>query len=240
MQERRAKILAAIDAIEQAPDTVAVLDGFSTFVRSYGFTRYFIGQLVNPLSLPSDRIMHVTDWPSELMQRRMARLAILHDPVMRCATRSRRPFSWSSARAHASRMGLKNFDEARDFALNDGMMFPMHGLDSTPGGVSLGTEHLDIGPREIAEVEIVSQHCYYKLEQLMGGDPYQVRAELSPRETEVITIAAVGKSNWEIGKILDIGEETVKATLARACRKLNASNRAHAVATAIAQGLIMA
>lgn len=240
MSERRSNVLATIEAIETAPDSAVILNSFSEFVKGYGFSRYFIGQLVNPLNVPADRIMYVTDWPDELMKRRMARLAILHDPVMRCAIRSRRPFAWSSAQAHATRMGLKNVEEARDFNLKDGMMFPMHSIDSPPGGVSLGSEYLDLSPRDLAEVELVSQHCYYKLEQVMGSAPYQVRAELSPRETEVITIAAAGKSNWEIGRIIGIGEETVKATIARACRKLNATNRAHAVALAIAQGHIMA
>lgn len=52
---------------------------------------------------------------------------------------------------------------------------------------------------------------------------------LSERETEILRWVALGKTNPEIGCILDISEFTVKNHLQRIFKKLNVSNRAQAV-----------
>jgi LuxR family transcriptional regulator, quorum-sensing system regulator BjaR1 len=233
-------VLATIHAIEACTHSGAIVETFSRFVQGYGFETLYIAQLVNPANVPDDRVLHITNWPEELIRRRAARADALHDPVARCGLRSRRPFKWSAAKGLASERGRKALDEVSDFSMNDGLMFPMHAIGSVPGGVSLGAQHLDVSQRQIAELEIVSQHTYFKLEDMLGPFPYQVTIDLSKREVQVIQIAAAGKTNWEISRILGVSEETVKATISRASRKLKASNRAHAVATAIAHSLIMA
>lgn len=61
---------------------------------------------------------------------------------------------------------------------------------------------------------------------------------LSPREVEVLNLAAAGASNAEIASALVIGVETVKTHLSRAFGKLCVSNRTAAVSKATAMGLI--
>jgi len=61
---------------------------------------------------------------------------------------------------------------------------------------------------------------------------------LSERETEVLSWAMAGKTNWEISMILNISERTVKFHIQNVMVKLEASSRAHAVAIALGQGLI--
>jgi DNA-binding CsgD family transcriptional regulator len=55
---------------------------------------------------------------------------------------------------------------------------------------------------------------------------------LTPRELEVLTWAARGKSAWEIGEILHITKRTVDEHAQSAVRKLGAANRTQAVAIA--------
>lgn len=62
--------------------------------------------------------------------------------------------------------------------------------------------------------------------------------KLTPREREVLLWAMEGKSNWEISVVLGIGQESVKEHVSNMLRKLNASNRAHAVAIALQHGLL--
>lgn len=64
------------------------------------------------------------------------------------------------------------------------------------------------------------------------------RSPLSERETEVLSWAMAGKTNWEISMILNISERTVKFHIQNVMVKLEASSRAHAVAIALGQGLI--
>lgn len=61
---------------------------------------------------------------------------------------------------------------------------------------------------------------------------------LSPREIEVLELAARGRTNREIGKALHVSEATVKTHLLRAYDKLGVSDRTAAVVTALTQGLL--
>jgi DNA-binding NarL/FixJ family response regulator len=61
---------------------------------------------------------------------------------------------------------------------------------------------------------------------------------LSPREAEVIAVAAKGCGNREIGLRLGISENSVKIHLKRAFFKLGASDRAEAVTIAMQRGFI--
>ena len=66
-----------------------------------------------------------------------------------------------------------------------------------------------------------------------GGD-----CPLSPRETEVLSVIAHGKSNKEIACFLNISEQTVKNHVNAILRKLDANDRTHAVVRALRYGWI--
>ena len=63
------------------------------------------------------------------------------------------------------------------------------------------------------------------------------RPSLTPRESEVLAHVADGLSHDEIGKRLSISPETVRTHVRKACERLNARTRTHAVATALRLGL---
>ena len=62
---------------------------------------------------------------------------------------------------------------------------------------------------------------------------------LTPREREILTLLGEGLVNKEIAVRLALSEHTVKTHLAAIYDKLDASNRAEAVATGLRRGLIM-
>lgn len=59
---------------------------------------------------------------------------------------------------------------------------------------------------------------------------------LSQRERQVLSLAAEGCSNKAIAGQLEISERTVKNHLTNVMAKLRASDRTHAVVTAVRQG----
>jgi DNA-binding NarL/FixJ family response regulator len=65
-----------------------------------------------------------------------------------------------------------------------------------------------------------------------------VAAPLTKRETQILTYIAEGNSNKEIARILSISEQTIKNHVSAILRKLNANDRAHAVALALRSGWI--
>lgn len=65
-----------------------------------------------------------------------------------------------------------------------------------------------------------------------------LHADLSGRELDVLRLVAEGRSNKQIGTTLQICEGTVKAHVTHILEKLGASDRTHAVTTALRRGLI--
>jgi LuxR family transcriptional regulator, quorum-sensing system regulator BjaR1 len=61
---------------------------------------------------------------------------------------------------------------------------------------------------------------------------------LTPREREVLTWVAQGKSAREIGEILNIAKRTVDEHVQTTTRKLAAANRVQAVAIALRERII--
>ena len=62
--------------------------------------------------------------------------------------------------------------------------------------------------------------------------------ELTERERQVLHLMSCGQSNKEIGAMLFLSEDTVKTHARRLFRKLEASDRAHAVAVGFRLGLV--
>jgi two-component system response regulator DegU len=72
----------------------------------------------------------------------------------------------------------------------------------------------------------------------MGKTMEGVAAPLTKRETQILTYVAEGNTNKEIAHILSISEQTIKNHVSAILRKLNANDRAHAVALALRSGWI--
>ena len=72
----------------------------------------------------------------------------------------------------------------------------------------------------------------------MGRTMEGIVAPLTNRETQILTYVAEGNSNKEIAHILEISEQTIKNHVSAILRKLNANDRAHAVALALHSGWI--
>ena len=66
----------------------------------------------------------------------------------------------------------------------------------------------------------------------------QKKHSLTPREIEVLSWVAQGKSAWEVGEILRIAKRTVDEHVQTAVHKIGAVNRTHAVAIAVRDRII--
>lgn len=73
---------------------------------------------------------------------------------------------------------------------------------------------------------------------LRGTQRDVLRSVLTARELDILRLVATGHTNRQIGAELFISSETVKGHLESIYRKLGVSDRAHAVAVAIRNGLV--
>ena len=91
----------------------------------------------------------------------------------------------------------------------------------------------------LTAIEAVWRGATYVAEGLRDRlDHRQRRAELSPRELEVLSLVVDGRSNKEIAIELGLSEATVKVHVGRILQKLEVEDRTQAATTAIARGIV--
>jgi DNA-binding NarL/FixJ family response regulator len=88
----------------------------------------------------------------------------------------------------------------------------------------------------------VAKHVLKQFQDIasIGKALEAVAAPLTNRETQILNYIAQGNSNKQIAYILDISEQTIKNHVSSILRKLNANDRAHAVALAMRNGWLVA
>ena len=70
------------------------------------------------------------------------------------------------------------------------------------------------------------------------GGPTPSTPRLTPRQLQVLHLAANGRSNKQIGTQLGTKEDTVKSQMKAILQRLHVDDRTHAVSVGIALGLV--
>lgn len=196
----------------------------------------FVYQIVHSPHLPpaSCSAANITDERAELAGFHPGKNYRVHqDPVARHALRTVRPFFWRD---------LPHTPHRAD-ALGAVMTVPIH------HGPEVATLSIAPGPGRTARLtahthllclltHLVHTRIHRALVEVALSVSPRRRSLLSPRETEVLNHVARGKSTSEISAELALSTKGVEFHIDGAKRKLNVSNRTHAVAKAIALGLI--
>ena len=98
-----------------------------------------------------------------------------------------------------------------------------------------------VGARERYFADLLMPHLYMATMRMLEGEASGTdcpASVLSEREVQVLGWVRDGKTNAEIGQILDISPLTVKNHVQKILRKLDVNNRAQAVAKAVSIGLL--
>ncbi len=226
-----------IDACVNGDEVFAV---FQEHVKTYGAISTAIGQIVNPI-IKGKSIDEFGwhDWPEEWANRYSSNDYVLHDPVSQFALKTRHAFEWITAKNHASRFGRKIMDEGSEFAFKNGITIPVQVGHKPIGLISLGFGEELPETSQLSALELVSIHCYTKLLSFYDLGEAKSIALLTKREIDVLSFVAIGKSNWEISRVLGIAESSAIQHVKNISRKLQAANRTHAVTLAIQSGQII-
>ena len=230
--------------VELTPGTNGYLSAFGEL----GGFDYFIYGAEFPVSLVRPQTVIVSGFPADWWQHYQDQGYIAVDPVVQHTTqRNTTPLIWQDIEPAATpfpESAERFMREAHDFGLASGVSFPVHGQLGESAIFSL----VSSWPHPRVSAHIVRAMPYG---QLLAGYVHEAarrvfssteialgRTELTARERECLLWAAEGKTTWDTAKILGIAERTVVFHLQNAARKLDVSNRAQAVARAVAQGYI--
>ncbi|MCQ0988488.1 helix-turn-helix transcriptional regulator [Jiella marina] len=118
-----------------------------------------------------------------------------------------------------------------------GVLLPVHAMTSFNGAVSFAGAGPDLSQSLIRDLHLFA-FGYFSMLAAARFEENRRNNPLSVRERDCLKFAMLGKTSNEIGTILSLSEYTVSQYLTSAQRKMNASNRTHAVAMAAQLGYL--
>ena len=176
-----------------------------------------------------------SQWASVYQRRNFQRV----DPVLRRLFVEQRPIYWAELRDRGASPAEEEFYAmAADFGLRDSVSFGARFDNSRSGSFfTLAGQGLGSHVRHRKLFDYLAPHLHMALSRTQMNHQRE-KPRLTPRELEVLTWAKYGKTNWEIGKLLEVSPRVVKFHLENAMRKLDVVNRTQAIAVALSLGLI--
>ena len=194
---------------------------------------------VNPSGGQYAALTYSPDWVDRYLSEDFARI----DPVVAEGIRSFRAFDWRSL--DWSGKPVRDFlEEAEGAGVgSEGLTIPIHGPAGQFAMFTLSdrakpsdwTRKIDA---QRSEVILLAHYLNETARRIDGGGARLPERALSPRESDALRMLAVGRSRAQAAEALSISEHTLRVYIEGARDKLGASNTTHAVAKALASGLI--
>jgi LuxR family quorum-sensing transcriptional regulator LasR len=167
------------------------------------------------------------------------------DPVVRHMRTSHVPLIWETSMYRDPRQ-KEMMEEVNLWGLTDGLSMPLHTIDRKVGVLSLvgGDGHKpgsQVSLEEIGCAQLLVSFIHEAMERIAKAQALEEADDavtLTPRERDCLQWSSIGKTSWEIGKILSISERTVNFHIYNAALKLHTYGRRHTAIKAILLGLI--
>lgn len=215
-----------------------VTDKLATLLGSFGYTSFLVTSIPEP-PLRLEPYILVNGWPKPWTEHYIARDYYKHDPVAAWARKTVNPFDWREAPydREQDRQAAEIMNIATDFGLVEGFLVPIVRSVGFQACVTMAGRKPDLDPMAKRVIHGISVFAYMRISTLLG-EQIKSKGALSATEKEILSWAAIGKTSWEIGQILNITKESVDELAKRAAKKLDAVNRTQAVVNALCRGEI--
>jgi DNA-binding CsgD family transcriptional regulator len=177
------------------------------------------------------------DWMKHYFEKGYDRL----DPVISYCQSKMDTFTWAEIpeRMHMTRQQFQCLNMGIEAGLYNGICTPLFGPNQFAGIGLASTEKLDSFDGKLDLITAYCQHFYLAFQRINRKKDFPERqVYLTPREQEILTWAAAGKTDDEIKTILHLSIDTVDTYMRRIFKKLNANTRVMAVGKALSYGLI--
>ena len=213
-----------------------VLIALRTETDQLGISAFIVTGLPLP-KRPLEPLVLLNAWPEGWFDRYIANDYFRIDPVGQHNFITSSPFLWAEAQRGRGAGRIRAvMGEAADFGLKDGYCVPIHSATGWQAAISFASDRfLDMSSRDLAAAHLLALTAHGRVRLLMGEADIR-RFTLTPREREVLTWAAAGKTAWETSTVLRISEATVISHLDNIRRKFNVANTTQAVTQALQSG----
>jgi DNA-binding CsgD family transcriptional regulator len=179
------------------------------------------------------------DWVREYIEKDYKSI----DPVVLAAVRRFHPMDWKTLDwSHPNARAL--IRRAVDAGVgNQGWSIPLWGPNGEFAMFSVNhrasdEEWAELSRNRAKDFLVIAHLVHQQAKRILHRDVEEPTKELSPRERETLTLLSLGQGRAEVADKLGISENTLRAYIDSARHKLGAMNVTHAVALAMARGVI--
>lgn len=156
------------------------------------------------------------------------------NPLLRAVEEGRTRFRISDFAPHGERAYAPYWEAFSEGGFADGLCATAFGSRRRIGSVHIGIADADLDPDEQDAISLAAAILAERLLDFQPDAPPPAPPTLGARERDAMAYVAEGKTDWEIAQILGIAESTARFHVDNARKKLDAVNRAHAVARFLA------
>lgn len=234
------QFIAASRTARNADDLRALM---GPITREMGFHSYALFQHVKHFSWKQKKALAISNFPRSWLEYFFENKFSTHDPIHLASYRTSVGFRFDQIPSliPITDRQQKIMEASRLAGLTDGFCVPAHIPGETNGTCTFVVE--DGAPLPIENLpmaQLVGSFAYEAARQLIMKGEKVVRAgeALTTRQLECIILVGKGKTDWEIGHVLGIREDTVKEHLEEARRRCGVSRRAELPIHALYRGSV--
>lgn len=236
--------------ILQTDDPEALKALTSEILENYGFNAFsYIG--FNPPTTENVPYINSTfvqsTYPKAWLSQYIKNDYLYSDPIIAYAKTSLIPFRWDGEEMYFNVTPAQKrvLNEGKKFGIARGVVVPVHAprgefaIFAMASNKDARTIQL-IWETKKTDLHLIGIYYHAAVWENILKQKIQPTPILSPRELQCLQWAARGKTLWETSQILGISEGTAKTHLKAVLKKMDTSNKTHAVSKALVHGLISA
>lgn len=235
MQNRLEQFIGELQQVTSLDDLQPVV----TRLRDGLGVEHVVYHSVNSTGQQYAALTYSKEWVNRYLDEEYARI----DPVVQGCYRRFHPVDWN--RLDWTTKPVRAFmGEAQDAGVgNQGYSVPIRGPNGqfalfTVSGRVRDQSWQKFTNERVSDLILIAHFINQRALELERGTDFHAMYSLSPREIDALTMLAMGLNRAQAADGLDISEHTFRAYVEGARFKLGAMNTTHAVARAIALGLV--
>lgn len=234
--------MTLVASFAAAARTATTLGALATLldaaVRDLGFRYHALVEHAD-LARPPRNLLFLHNYPATWVET-FARSGLhRQDPAQKLASIRPGAFVWDDIPSLIRLTGAQDrlFDQARRAGLGAGFTVPLHAAGRRSASCSFVTETgRPLPERALLAAELLAHLAFASAFDIRRVSVGRAVPHLTPREAECVALMAQGKTDWEIGVILDLSEETVTKYLKTARRRFGVTRRAQLAIAVLAEG----
>lgn len=227
-----------VESLDQFNTTDLLIRRFTDFAASYGLSSVACVSLAQIGEItPADILVNTR--PRTWVNEYLAHGFLADDPILAYSTTASQPFAWQEALSakELTPAEIRVMNHSADHGICDGLVIPIFETTGRIAMVSLAGHRMDTDPEARSRLTLAAVYLHNRLAALRCPPP-RPKIQLTSREREILKWIASGKSDWQIGQILDISQKTVNYHVENTKRKFGVATRIQAIVAALRSGIL--